>query len=779
MRKATPKRNNQRNTKGNGGRITRTKRKPKCGANPSTLQDIKTNGAKGVEKNNTVQGTKKITGLKLKNTVVENVSGSGTSAKNMSQKSGDVTAGSNAATEHNLPPQTALRGNDNKDLSRNKRNDTESDEEELVSTAGSSEEATEEEISDEEEEQRDRSVSAEGDSSEENTESSGSQRNTEQTAINSVGKETFVESKCSSSSEVNTHASRTEEEDTRVDTSAGLKDETQDKEVSQEDTSEGLTAVRTRGQRARFSCTSTPVKESKYKMFKRTKGDKQAQKDEKRRVKAEKQRLEKEAKQKAKEEKKKKKKPQKAEKHASVTKEIQSAGISFRKYKKTNRKSKSEKQTKNTEDDACGIANMSDEEDDEGEPALTKAIKGQNRIMQLKEKGKDLRNLLTQPETETSESEPLVLESNQVGQHLIAQRKGAATFHRVSGWIQKNVPQKLNLRKKLSAWTKAMGISRWLSVKVIKQNRSPKKSKSSIVKHRMALRVASKTSLVSKNKMAKEKAGVGGDDVVTGEEKDIEAKYAVVLPRMNELGKTKMAEISQVAPSPSAPLSMTETPSESISSESKPPKPGARLVLPVKPDLSLLKSIKKPLPGDLAIGGSFLQRTPDPTQALEDSLNTGKSNRKVDLESRDGASVLQAARRKLDPSQINLTKMSLSGGAIGPTQARGPDPERDAAVGIPRSVTQPFPNGEVGMGVSGASPICEEETDREVAQLMCEGGKYGISQPEVHWAGNPQMSGDPQVGSTLVFKVHFYQYATFVINRVNYLTLSRSGLAAC
>lgn len=741
MKKATPKRNNQRNTKENGGRITQTKSKPKCGANPSTLQDIKTNGANDVEKFKAVQGRKKITGLKLKNTVVGNVSGSGTSAKNMSQKSGDVTAGSKAAIKQNLPPQTVLRGNDNKDLSRNKRNDTESEEEELVSTAGSSEEATEEEISDEEEEQCDsRSVSAEG-----NTESSGSRRNTEQTAINSEGKETFVESKCSSSSEFNTHASRTEE-DTRVDTSAGLKDETQDKEVSQEDSSERLTADRTRGQRARPSCTSTRAKELKYKMFKRTKGDKQAQKDEKRRVKAEKQRLEKEAKQKAKEE--KKKKPQKAEKHASVTKKIQSAGISFRKYKKTPSKSKSVKQTKNTEGNACGIGNISDEEDDEGEPALTKAIKGQNRIIQLKERGEDLKNLLTQPEAETSESERLVLESNQVGHHLVAQRKGTATFHRVSGWIQKNVPQKLNLRKKLSAWTKAMGISRWLSVKVIKQNQSPKKSKSSIVKHRMALRVASKTSLVSKNNMAKEKAGAGGDDVVTCGEKDIEAKYAVVLPRMNKLGKTKMAEISQVVPSPSAPLSMTETPGESISSESKPPKPGARLVLPVKPDLSLLKSIKKPLPGDLAIAGGFLQETADSTQALEDSLNTGTSNRKADLESRDGASVLQAARRKLDPSQINLTKMSLSGGTIWTTQARGPEPERDAAVGIPRSVTQPFPNGEAGMGVSDARPICDEETDREVAQLMCEGGKYGIGQPELHWAGNPQMSGDPQVGST-------------------------------
>lgn len=762
MKKAAPKGNNQRNTKENGCRITRTKRKPKCGANPSTLQDIKANGAKGAEKNNTVQGRKKINGLKVKNRVVGNPSGSGTSAKNKCQKSGEVTAGSKPATKHNLPPQTGLRGNDSKDLSRNKRNDTESEEEELVSTAESSGEATEEEISDEEEERRyGRSVSAEGDSSEEDTESSGSQRNTEQTAINSVGKETFVESKCSSSPEVNTHASSTEEEDARGDSSAGLKDETQNKEVSQEDTSERLTADRTRGQRARPSCTSTPAKESKYKMFKRTKGDKQAQKDEKRRVKAEKQRLEKEAKQKAKEEKKNKKKPLKAEKHASVSKDIQSAGSTVGKYKKINGKNKSVKQTRNTEEDACGIANMSevsDEEDDEGEPALTKAIKGQNRIMQLKEKGKELRNILAQPEAETSESEPLVLESNQVEPQLIVQRKGTATFHRVSGWIQKNMPQNLNVRKKLSAWTKAMGISRWLSAKVIKQNRSPKKSKSSIVKHRMALRVASKTSLVSKNKKAKEKAGVGGDDVVPGGEKDTEAKYAVVLPRMNELGKTKMVDISQVAASPSAPSNMTETPGESISSASKPPKPGARLVLPVKPDLSLLKSLKKPLPGDLSIGESLSQRTPDSTQALEDSLNTGESKRK---ENRDGASVLQAARRKLDSSQINLTKMSLSGVTIGPTQARGPEPDRDAAVGIPRSVTQPIPNGEAGMGVSGARPICDEETDREVAQLMCEGGKYGSSQPEVHWAGNPQMSGDPQVGSTFVVKVHFYQYATF------------------
>lgn len=670
------------------------------------------------------------------NKVVRNTSGSGTSAKSTCQKSGKVTGGSKKATKYNPPPKSAFTGNNNKHPIRNKRNYTENKEEELVSTAGSSGEVTGEEISDEEQDQCDgREESSEGDSSED-TESSGTQRNTEQTAINSLCKDTFVDSKCSSSSELKI-------------SSAGLKNETRDKQISQEDISERFAGGgSTYGQCMKSSCTSTPAKESKYKMFQRTKGDKQAQKDKKCRVKAEKQRMEKEGKQQSKDGKKNKKKPLKAEKNTSVTKEIQSAGSSLRNYNKTNRKNKSGK-TKNTEEDACEIANMTGEEVDEGEPALTKAIKAQNRIVQLKEKGKDLRNILAKPEEEMPESEPLVLESNQVGQHLIVQRKDVTPFHRDSGWIKKNLPLKLSLRKKLTAWTKALGISRWLSFKVIKQNRGPKKSKSSIiVKHKMALRVASKVSLVSNNTMAKEKAGEGEDAVVPSEEKDTEPKYAVVLPRMNELGKTKTDEMSQVAPSSSAPLNMTETPRESIS------KPGARLVLPVKPDLSL-KSIRKPLPGDLSMDGNLSQRNPDSTQAPGGSLNAGKSNRKAALENTDGVSILQAARRKIDPSQINLTKMSLSGGTIGSTQARGPEPERDDTVQIPRSVTQPFPNGDTNMGVSSTKPICDEETDREVAQLMCEGGNYGISQPEVHWAGNPQMSGDPQVCSTFVVKVHF------------------------
>lgn len=708
MHQATSKGNNQRNTKEKGLQ----KKKQKCPVNPSTLQHLKTNGIKGLEKNNAVQDRKKITRLKVMNKVVGNTSGSGTSAKSTCQKSGKVKGGSKNSTKYSPPPKSAFTGN-NKHPIRNKRNDTENEEEESVSTAGSSGEVTGEEISDEEEDQCDgREESSEGDSSED----TGTQRNTEQTAINSLCKDTFVDSKCSSSSELNI-------------SSAGLKNEARNKEISREDISERFAGGggRTCGQCMKSSCTSTPAKESKYKMFKRATGDKQAQKDEKRRVKAEKQRMEKEGKQKSKEGKKPKKKPLKAEKNTSVTKENQSASSSLGKYNKTG----------------------------EGEPALTKAIKAQNRIMHLKEKGKDFRNILA--EEEMSESEPLVLESNQVGQHLIVQRKGVTPFHRDSGWIKKNLPLKLSLRKKLTAWTNALGISHWLSFKVLKQNRGTKKSKSIIVKHRMALRVTSKVSLVSKNTMAKEKVGEGGDAVISSEEKDTEAKCAVVSPRMNEPGKTKTDEISQVAPSPSAPLNMTETPRESIS---KPPKPGARLVLPVKPDLSL-KSIRKPLPGDLSINGNLSQRKPDSTHTPGGSLNAGKSNREAALENPDGVSVLQAARRKIDPSQINLTKMSLSGGTIGSTQARGPEPERDDRVQIPSSVTQPFPNREANMGMSSTKPICDEDTDREVAQLMCEGGKYGISQPEVDWAGNPQMSGDPQVCSTCrqsTFATIFMQY---------------------
>lgn len=761
MKKAAAKGNKQKNKKEKerGFRKTQTERKQRCAIDSSAVQDPETSGVEGL--NNALQSRKKSTGLKVVRKGIGSVSRNRTPAKNTCQKSGVVTWGLKKATKHNPPPKTVPTGGGGDEHLRNQRDETESSEEESESTAGSSEEVREEQISDEEEEEHDgRKESSEGDGSGD-TEPSAVQGTTKGTAVNRFDKDSLGESKCSRSSELNT--SRIEEE-TRVDPTSA--DESQGKDVSQEDTSESL-AAGIRRRRPQPSCTTKAANQSKYKMFKRCKAEKQAEKDEKRRVKAEKQRLEKEAKQKAKEEKKNKKE---VEKHA---KEVQSTGHSHRRYHKAKEKNKSAKPTKNPEDDSCGKAHMSEvwrEEDDEDESALTKAIKGQNRFMHLKEKGKDFKHLLARPEEETS-GEPLGLESNKVRQRLVAQRKGATTFNKVSAWIQKNVPQKLTFRKRLSAWTKAMGISRWLSLKVSKQNQTPKKSKRAIVQHRMALRVASKTSLFSKNKMAKEKSGEGGGTVVPAGEKDTEAKYAVVLPRMNGL-KTKTVETSQAAPSLSAHSNMTESPGESSSAESRPPKPGARLVLPVKPDLSLLKSIRKSLQGDVSPGAGLPPRTPNSSQIPEGSLKTGETKRKEALENPQGLGVLQAASRELDPSHTNQTKLALSGGTIGPTRARGPEPERDLAAGIPRSSSQPFPNGEAGSGLSGAGQVCDEETDREVAQLMCEGGKYGANQPEVHWAGNPQMSGDPQVRFLILSLFNLLCDAP-----VDCLSLSGEGLA--
>lgn len=327
------------------------------------------------------------------------------------------------------------------------------------------------------------------------------------------------------------------------------------------------------------------------------------------------------------------------------------------------------------------------------------------------------------------------------------------------------------MRMKISAWTKAIGVSHWLSFRTIKQKHVPRKSeqKGNIFKHRMVMRVASKTSLASKknrgpsadktgkeNASLKGKAGEEGEDVVPAGEKEVEAKYAVVLPRMNKLPKAKMAEVPHAAPGPS-----TIPTGEPTVPQPKTPKPGARLVLPVKPDLSLLKSIKKSLPGDLTAAADLAERSPGSSSKLEGSSAIGDVKRNATLKNQDGVSVLQAARGKLKTSQINLTKMALPGGAVsgGVTQANRPNPEREATTGIPRSTTQLFPKGEASAATSGVRSLYEEEADREVAQLMGEGGIYTIPQPEVHWAGNPQMSGDPQVCVTILV-VDSYEYIT-------------------
>ncbi|KAM4623634.1 unconventional myosin-XVB [Polymixia lowei] len=537
-------------------------------------------------------------------------------------------------------------------------------------------------------------------------------------------------------------------------------------------------------------------------MFKTTKADKKAAKVEKQRAKAEKQKAEKEAKQKAKEEKKNKKKPRKEEKAGSTQEEVQPLkGVSLKKAGAAKGKTQLlhlVSKTKSSKEANGPPDTDPDEEDEEAGPTLPRATLGQTRIMLLKTKGKDLKasldlepakedkqgagsdakgrpkglllgkvkmasvqnkanKLLVKTGEETSGSEAADAGSTKLKERMIARRKSVTTLRRVSGWIQKKMPRGLNLKKKVSAWSRAIGVSRWLSLRALKQKDGARKSKANMLKHRMAMRVASKTSLASKKsrssteeKRAKEKAGpqgkaAEGEEAATAGEKEVEAKYAVVLPRMNKLGLAKAAQAHQAA---STPTSSTAAPGGTTTSEPKPPKPGARLVLPVKPDLSLLKSIKKPMTGGLTSSGEPAENSTGSGvgTAVEGSSVTEDRNRKAALDNQDGLSVLKAARGKLGSSTINLTKMSLSGGSIaaGPTRARGPDPEREAAAGIPRSNTESVRNGGAGRVVSGVGSLYEEEADREVAQLMGEEALYTAGPAEVHWAGNTRMSGDPQ-----------------------------------
>ncbi|KAK5851396.1 hypothetical protein PBY51_002194 [Eleginops maclovinus] len=694
--------------------------------------------------------------------------------------------GVNKTTKLKPLPKATIQGRINKKLPPkpdNKRRGkvSESEEEDSESDTEDSAEVTEEEISNDEKEEDQGSneepseTHGTEDSSEEEAEALDTQRNKEQTKNEESDKELSEEANSTSEP-----ATSSEEEESEKEVSdKAIRDESEE-EITHENASEKPTADKGGRRRRQTPRPSKLAQGPKNKMNKKTKADKQAEKAEKQRAKAEKKRLEKEAKQKAKEEKKKKTKTHKEEKPSSATEEIQSP----------------KGKTKDTNEKDAPEETDPEEEEEEAESTLTKAIKGQNRMMLLKDKGKDLKTILkteeeqdaghvvkglpqslllgkvkmsslqqkankmlAKPAEDSSESEAIDLGSSRPMERLIARRKGVTTLRRMSGWLHKNMPRGLNMRKKLSAWTKAISFTHWLSFRTIKQKQGPRKAKVNILKHRMAMRVASKTSLVSQkkksssvDKIGKENAGLqentadGGEDAVLAGEKEVEAKYAVVFPRMNKLGKAKTATVSQATAGPSTASSATGPPGEPTTSQPKPPKPGARLVLPVKPDLSLLKSIKKSLPGALMAGTDVSERSPGSSGAPEVPSNTEDKTRRAMLDNQDGGNVLQAARQKLDPSKINLTKMSLSGGVIngGPTRAKGPDPERDAAVGIPRPNTQPFPNGEASAGISGVRSLYEEEADREVAQLMGEGGIYAIAQPEVHWAGNPRMSGDPQ-----------------------------------
>ncbi|XP_034564510.1 unconventional myosin-XV [Notolabrus celidotus] len=642
------------------------------------------------------------------------------------------------------------------------------EEEESESDTGSSAEVTEDDTSDNEKEDEWGSnkelaeTQGSEESSEEEAEASDTQRDTEQTANEESDKEVSEEAESRRGSEKESVRSSEEEEEDEEnkkkaeESEAVSSDDSEDDGVTHVVTTQRPTARRTSRTAKQTAGPPKPAQEPKYKMVKKTKAEKQAEKAEKQRLKAEKHRLQKEAKEKAKEEKRNKKKQQKEDKSSPAAQEVQPDTA------------EDETQAENAPEEA-------DPDEVEAQPTLNQALKGQNRIMLLKNKGKDLKAFLEPEEQQsssgvvkgrpqslllgkmkitpkhkakllgegTSEGEVIDGESSKLKERLIAQKKGMSSLHRMSGWLHKNMPRGVNLRKKLSAWTRAISISHWLSLRGMKQKQGPRKSKGSILKHRMAMRVASKTSLVGKKNRGK--AGDGEKEGDQAGDREVEAKYAVVLPRMNKLGKAETSEVPQVAPAQS---STARSPGEATTSEPKPPKPGAKLVLPVKPDLSLLKSIKKPLPGGFTPGGDVARKSPGSSAELEESSNTDATSRQPVLGNQDGVSVLQAARLKLDPSQIKLSKISLSGGAmgVGRAQAKGPEPDEEATPRIQMSTTQPFPNGGASTGAAGPRSLYEEETDREVAQFMGEGGIYAIAQPEVHWAGNPRMSGDPQSG---------------------------------
>ncbi|KAM3591718.1 uncharacterized protein V6R79_006311 [Siganus canaliculatus] len=542
-------------------------------------------------------------------------------------------------------------------------------------------------------------------------------------------------------------------------------------EIILEDTYEKPTAITCRGHRE-TQRPLKPVQESKYKMFKKT----QADKAERQRAKKEKYVLEKKDKHRAKEEINIKRKPVKEEKSIPAKEEVTPLkSLSINKAGTAKAKTLLAKNTKKINRIDVRVETDPDEEEDE--PRLTKAMQRKKQIMLLQTKSKPLKATLepeeqqstvcvikSQPQrlllrkvkmdsyrrdTKSDEeaSDSLQQRTHRPKECLIARRKGMTTLRQVSCWIQRNMPWGFNVRKKISAWSKAIGVSHWLSLQAIKQKQHANKSKGNILKNRMAMRVANKTSLMRKktssteDKTDKQKAhlrgeaGEGCEKENPAGEKETEARYAVVLPRMNKISKCKLP---QTAP-PSSTVGTTGSQGQPIPMQSKTVKPGARFVLPVKPDLSLLKNIKKPSVEGLASGGDMPGRGPRSSATPEMLSNTS-------FNIQDGVNVLKTARTKVDASQINLMELSLAGATLGsdPRQAVGPDPERETAAGMARSTTQLVPNGEANVLMSGNRSLYEEETDREVAQLMSDRGLYAITQPEVHWAGKPCMSGNPQ-----------------------------------
>lgn len=340
---------------------------------------------------------------------------------------------------------------------------------------------------------------------------------------------------------------------------------------------------------------------------------------------------------------------------------------------------------------------------------------------------------------ERSETEDAV--STKSTERLITQKKGVTTLRRVSGWIQKKVPRRFSVRRKFSAVTQAIGISRWLPSLVMKKENSHTKSKKTLLSHKMAFKVA--VSSIKSNKRVpipenvktelgtdtqekfSEDPGESGSEPCSSPQDPEEkanlgdAKYAIVFPRMSKIGKGE---------DKAAPAS-TST-GNGLAPERKPPKPGARLVLPVKPDLSLLKSVKS------SNATSQPERNSE-EQLLERRKEANMDNTISALGSKNSASAMQEAKGKLVGSQMNLSKIALprpllAGGII---SLDGEQKDKNLGQAVLSAKAEPWIDG---LGTA----IYEEEEDREVAELMGDGPLP--STIELHWAQHKQICSDPQ-----------------------------------
>ncbi|KAF5907389.1 unconventional myosin-XV-like [Clarias magur] len=341
---------------------------------------------------------------------------------------------------------------------------------------------------------------------------------------------------------------------------------------------------------------------------------------------------------------------------------------------------------------------------------------------------------------ETSETGDTV--SSKSTERLIAQKTGVTTLHRVSGWLQKKIPRRVNVRRKFITITQAIGISRWLAGLVLKKKKSSVKSQKTLLRHKMTLKLAgssiktNKRGPIPENVMTElctdteekvsEDPGKSCDEPCSSmqdpEEKvnSGDAKYAIVFPRINKIGEETAAPASTSTGNGLAP-------------ERKPPKPGARLVLPVKPDLSLLKSVKR----TNALNQPERQSE---VQVLESRKEAETDKRMAALNSKDTASALQAAKEKLASSQVSLTKLALSrpllsGGRNIRQSLDSEQRDKNHVQTVPPAKAEPWID-DLGTGVY------EAEEDKEVAELMGDG--LLPSTVELHWAQHHQMCSDPQ-----------------------------------